>query len=178
MHHDLIFVGSEGIEFGIDTSYFERELSSRNTPETIINHCLCFKQEVLLFKVHVIFSVAVLDTVGTEALCPLRCSEAYGHKFGGEICPTETESAQLLLSYKIDLMSVHKGLENITCIIWHILNLYTCSYGYMNGLISYLPESEVAVARLDVFSPTTGEADHHTHPTPLLGPHAYVIVKD
>ena len=141
MHHDLIFVGSEGIEFGIDTSYFERELSSRNTPETIINHCLCFKQEVLLFKVHVIFSVAVLDTVGTEALCPLRCSEAYGHKFGGEICPTETESAQLLLSYKIDLMSVHKGLENITCIIWHILNLYTCSYGYMNGLISYLPES-------------------------------------
>ena len=24
---------------------------------------------------------------------------------------------------------------------------------YMNGLISYLPESEVAVARLDLFSP-------------------------
>ena len=30
-------------------------------------------------------------------------------------------------------------------IIWHIINLYTCSCGYMNGLISYLPESEVAV---------------------------------
>ena len=48
-----------------------------------------------------------------------------GHKFvRGEgrtkICPTETESARLLL-YKIDLISVHKGLENITCIIWHIL---------------------------------------------------------
>ena len=26
----------------------------------------------------------------------------------------------------------------------------------MNGLISYLPESEVAVARLNLFSPTTG----------------------
>ena len=32
----------------------------------------------------------------------------------------------------IDLISVQKGLENITCIIWHILNLYTCSCGYMN----------------------------------------------
>ena len=31
--------------------------------------------------------------------------------------------------------------------------LYTCSYGYMNGLISYLPESEVAVVQLDLFSP-------------------------
>ena len=30
--------------------------------------------------------------------------------------PTETESARLLLSYKIDLVSVEKGLENITCI--------------------------------------------------------------
>ena len=59
-----------------------------------------------------------------------------------------------LLSYKMDLISVHKGLENITCIIWHILNLYTCSYGYTNGLISYLAECEVDVARFDLFFPT------------------------
>ena len=26
----------------------------------------------------------------------------------------------------------------------------------MNGLISYLPESEIALARFDLFSPTTG----------------------
>ena len=28
-------------------------------------------------------------------------------------CPTETESPRLLLSYIIDLIRVHKGLENI-----------------------------------------------------------------
>ena len=43
-----------------------------------------------------------------------------GDKFVGgarkEICPTETESARLLLPYQIDLISVQKGLENITCI--------------------------------------------------------------
>ena len=61
-----------------------------------------------------------------------------------KILPTETESAWLLLSYQIDLISVHKGLENITCRIWHIINLYTCSYGYMKGLISYLPGVAVA----------------------------------
>ena len=71
------------------------------------------------------------------------------------MCPTETESAQFLLSYKIDIISVHKGLKNITCTILHIINLYTCSYGYMEGLNSYLHMSEVAVARLDLFSSTT-----------------------
>ena len=80
------------------------------------------------------------------------CRGGGGQKF----CPTETESARLLLSYKIDLISVYKGLENITCIIWHIIDLYTCFYGYMNGLISYLPESEVAVTLLYLFSRTTG----------------------
>ena len=43
----------------------------------------------------------------------------YGYKFVGgmtKMFPTETESARLLLSYKIDLVSVEKGLENITCI--------------------------------------------------------------
>ena len=34
----------------------------------------------------------------------------------------------------------------------YYIYLYTCSYGYMNGLISYLPESEVAVARLNLYS--------------------------
>ena len=63
-----------------------------------------------------------------------------------KIFPTETESARLLLSYKTDLIIVQKGLEIITCIIWHILNLYTRSYGYRNALMSYLPDSEVAAA--------------------------------
>ena len=42
-------------------------------------------------------------------------------------------------------------LKNITCIIWHIINLYTSSYGYMKGLIRYLPNSEVAVADLTLY---------------------------
>ena len=36
----------------------------------------------------------------------------------------------------------------------------------MNGLISYLPESEVAVARLYLFSPTTGGAGGCHPPAP------------
>lgn len=34
-----------------------------------------------------------------------------------KICLTETESARFLLSYEIDLISVHNDLENIACII-------------------------------------------------------------
>ena len=40
----------------------------------------------------------------------------------GKICPTETESAQRLLPYNIDIISVHNGLKNITCIVLHIIN--------------------------------------------------------
>ena len=49
--------------------------------------------------------------------------------------PTETWSARLLL-YQIDLISVDKSLDNITCVISHIINLYRLyARSYMNGLI-------------------------------------------